>query len=90
MAILNNQPTYWFRTKAFRTVLIVVGVIVVLGLVVFGKQLGQLLDFLGSKAGTAETIRINENTGFLQDATLVPEDSFTVQNGRLMLNDTGQ
>lgn len=89
MAILNNQPKYWFRTKWFRITLIVVGAVVVLALVVFSEQIGQLLDLFGSRAGiNQETLQLNDTTGFLQGAQLEPtDDSFQVVNGRLMLND---
>ncbi len=91
MAILNNQK-YFFQTKGFRIGITIAGVIVVLILVVFSKQISQLLDLFGSKAGTNhDTVQINGNTGesnFLSPGyTDNPQGSFKVQDGRLMLND---
>lgn len=88
MAILN-KPKYWFQTKTFRIALTVVGAIVVIALVVFSEQIGQLLDLFGSKAGINDDTVMLNNANFMTGATMEPTDSFRVDatTGRLMLND---
>lgn len=88
MAILN-KPQYWFQTKTFKIVLTVVGAVVVIALVVFSEQIGQLLDLFGSKAGISqETVPLN-STNFMTGSTMEPANSFRTDatTGRLMLND---
>lgn len=89
MAILNNQK-YFFQTRAFRIGITIVGVIIVLGLVVFSKQIGQLLDLFGSRASTEDTIMLNGNSGqnnFLAPGyTATPDECFKIVDGKLRLN----
>lgn len=94
MAILS-KPKYFFQTKGFRIGLVIVGALVVTALVVFSEQIGQLLEFFGSRAGIQEdTVNLNGTTGvnnFLAPGyTDNPQGSFKVVDGKLMLNDTGE
>lgn len=92
MAILNNQK-YFFQTRAFRIGITIVGVIVVLGLVVFSKQIGQLLDLFGSRASTEAPLMLNGNPGennFLAPGyTAEPDQCFRIADGKLRLNPIG-
>ena len=86
------KPNYWFQTKAARIGFGVGAAIVIALLVIFGQQIGQLLDLLGSRAGIVpSTIRIGEDANpFLPgDPTKPNADNFEVVEidgqGRLML-----
>ena len=91
MAILS-KPKYWFQTKTWRIALLVIGVVVVLGLVVFNKQLANLTSLFGSKASTNQhAVQLNNTlNNFLPAESETPANSFKLDSqGRLMLNDTG-
>lgn len=79
----------WFKTKIFRAGLISAGVIVVLLLVLFSHQLGQLLNLFGTKASTNQSV-ILDGTNFQDPGwTADPNETcFQVVDGKLMLNNT--
>lgn len=94
MAILS-KPKYFFQTKGFRIGLVIVGAVIVVLLVVFSKQVGQLLEFFGSKAGINQDNVILDGssgaTNFLAPGySDDPAGSFKIVDGKLMLNDTGE
>lgn len=72
----NQDPTSWSRNKIVRTVLIVLAVLAVIALVLFSEQIGQLLEFFGSRAaieleyspGDTTLITGNEVDGFTTSA----------------------
>lgn len=89
MVILNNKPKYFFQTRWFRAALIVVGVIVVIAIVVFNKQISDLFNFFGSRASTQTHVDWNQSN-FLPAENQSPSDTFRVVGGRLQLNNPGQ
>lgn len=55
----NKIPQYWFKTRAFKIILIVAAVVAVVFVVMFSEQIGNLLDRDASKAGT--TVELNSS-----------------------------
>jgi len=97
--------TPWFRGKLARIVLISVGTVAVILLVLFGKQIGQLLNLFGTKAGNEQIIVLDSNN-FIQEGISQKDKDGNISNfpditlfkvptdgpnaGKLMLNDQGQ
>lgn len=63
----NQISQYWFQTRKFKIILIVVAVIAVVLVVLFSEQIGNLLDRDVSEAGTAQTIILDSSN--LPDGT---------------------
>ena len=87
-----KTPNYWFQTKKARIIFGLVAVALVLVVVIFSQQIGQLISLVGSRAGIVPaTIRISEDANpFLPgDPTKNNTDNFEVVQvegqSRLML-----
>jgi len=89
-----SQPApkvYWWRSRAFRIGLAVFVALMVIAVVLFNQQIGNLLKSFGIKAATERTITLNGettgNTYFLDgDYYTTPASSFKVESGKLMLD----
>lgn len=78
--------TPWYKTKMAKIGLVGATTIAVILIVMFSSQIGQLLNLFGTKAGTSQSV-ILDQTNFLDVGhVMTPADSFTVTGGKLMLN----
>lgn len=63
----TTTHTFWWRTKTFKTGLGIFIIIAVFVAVLFGDQISQLLDLFGSKAGIANILIVDDDTGIYRN-----------------------
>jgi len=87
---LNKTNTPWFKSRVFRIVVIFIAATAVIAVVLFGKQIGDLLELWGLKAApTTQTITlpVAGQTWFTSgNYTVTPPKSLTIVNNELRLN----
>lgn len=81
---------YWWRSRAFRIGLAIFAALAVLAIVLFNQQISDLLKSFGTKAAINQTLTISGDPSgtdhqFLDGAYTTPAGSFTVRDGKLML-----
>lgn len=87
--------TPWYKTKPFKIGMVVISITAVIAVVLFSKQIGELLNLFGTKAATEERsividgVGLGDDTHFFEGGyTIDPSDSFRIDpnTNRLMLN----